>query len=529
MNALLLICVGCFWTVEVVTAFGMYEGLHQITPPDRRPGTGNTFEQEFGSEFEFCSGELISVSIVSDGRAEIIVYDAEAPTLKEVLSTGGTTHGFVNDLKDRVSCQDGFLLYGADLRFSPFGSRVRVYQKQGSSWNNLVESFNFPSFGSQNSIQAVDTFKIGDEIWMVVSFLRGGFVHYNLDTNTGRLTENATAYLYISDLLNQHMKTEGDYRVVYSRAFWDQFDRELKGFRYTPFLQHYNGIGWEHVRDYPNNFTSGVAIKGEYVVLGSAHDNTVYIYNGFGTTLQETLVGTGFFGYDVALTFVNNGTTPILAVGSINKQVSRFGGAGVVDIYSFDADANSWEHVQTLQSMAPNFSDRFGHTLQFTPDGQRLAIGAPWANTERFFPLRSTGRVEIFGFTPTASPTASPSKFPTSSPSTSPSTTPTTSPTRSPSTSPSESPSLSPTTPLPTTSPTTPIPTNSPSSTPTSSPSAKDIPAAGLSVEGYVGIGIASVFVAGLAGYVGLTKFGAKPIVTQLAVKTATPEKIPEL
>jgi len=97
----------------------------------------------------------------------------------------------------------------------------------------------------------------------------------------------------------------------------------------------------------------------------------------------ETIVGYyayGTAGHSVSL----NGAGDIVAVGS----PGQCGGKGSAEVWEYDGCL--WNKKGTIV-FGDQYEDNFGHFVSISDDGNRLAVGAPFADS-------NAGRVKVFNY-----------------------------------------------------------------------------------------------------------------------------------
>jgi len=148
------------------------------------------------------------------------------------------------------------------------------------------------------------------------------------------------------------------------------------------------------VRSFGFGFSLAMSQDGSTLAVGASGSNFVEIFIKSNTSwlYSETIVpnniAVGNFGY--AIGFHPNST--ILAIGSHSASPNSQASAGLVQL--FTRSASIWTLSQTLTSQAPANGNRFGITVNFSPDGSTLAIGEQYGDVSMFD--SNEGTVQLF-------------------------------------------------------------------------------------------------------------------------------------
>jgi 6-phosphogluconolactonase (cycloisomerase 2 family) len=136
-------------------------------------------------------------------------------------------------------------------------------------------------------------------------------------------------------------------------------------------------------------YSVSISEDGETIAVGtfnSASYIRIYLLEDDGTSwgqIGEDIVGEAdydYFGYSVSLSA--DGST--LAIGAPNND-DNGDDSGQVMVYRINSEESSWERLVQKSILGDNAGDRFGTSVNLSPDGNTLAIGSPgyWEEEDR--------------------------------------------------------------------------------------------------------------------------------------------------
>jgi hypothetical protein len=136
-------------------------------------------------------------------------------------------------------------------------------------------------------------------------------------------------------------------------------------------------------------YSVSISEDGETIAVGtfnSASYIRIYLLEDDGTSwgqIGEDIVGEAdydYFGYSVSLSA--DGST--LAIGAPYND-DNGDDSGQVMVYRINSEESSWERLVQKSILGDNAGDRFGTSVNLSPDGNTLAIGSPgyWEEEDR--------------------------------------------------------------------------------------------------------------------------------------------------
>jgi hypothetical protein len=158
---------------------------------------------------------------------------------------------------------------------------------------------------------------------------------------------------------------------------------------------NWNQIGQDIIGEANGNefgYSVSISEDGETIAVGTEYGAEydlgyvrIYRLEDDGTSwgqIGEDIVGeVAYDGFGLSVSLSGDGST--IAIGSLNND-DNGDNSGQVMVYRIDSEGSSWE--QLVQSIhGDNAGDRFGTSVNLSPDGNTLAIGSTgyWKDDDR--------------------------------------------------------------------------------------------------------------------------------------------------